>query len=241
MKSYVQISIRTKRDTHEWRVGDAIISALSRNRHLVPERLSHNPDSFSDPLLDMSFCSGMWATTAELRVNGSMSEFHQDFCWIRRKPVRSSGCIKHTALNVRSQTVPGSLEFDSNWSDEVDWAWLFREWCGIIPPQLGMLHVFTEPELKTINKNGNFAIGSFGSALNPEVPGVGWAMFYGDEFSTLIDPSLITESGFILDRMDNGYLVCVTNDINDVLHDYGAFCERRERLKSILPWDMPGK
>lgn len=241
MKSYVQISIRTRADTHDWPVGDAMIGALSSNSVLVPEQLSHNPDRYSNPRMDMSCFRECWASVAQLRVNGSMFEFHQDFCWRRKRLVRSSGCLQHKKVNVKGQVVPGSLDFEADWTESVDWAGLFREWCGIIPPQLGMLHVFSRLELDLIDRNGNFAIGSFGPALDPKVPGLGWAMFFGDEFSKQVDPLLIAESGFPLIRMGGGYLVCVTKDLGDVVGDYSGFAERRRHLESILPVGMFGR
>jgi hypothetical protein len=46
-----------------------------------------------------------------------------------------------------------------------------------------MLHLFSEPELGPQKKNNSFQIGSFNSALKSDVPNMGWAMFYVDEFA----------------------------------------------------------
>jgi hypothetical protein len=235
MKPYIKISLRTKIETSQWAIGEALIDILLENSVLTPDLVSHNPDKFSEIFPGKEGCKEIWASVAQLRVNGSMSEFHQDFCWKRKRTIRSRGAISHRMVNARSRIVPGRLSLHADWSDKVDWCTLFISLCNLLPPQLAMLHLFTEPELNSIGENHNFAIGSFGAALNPEIPGVGWAMFYGDEFSDGIDPKIIEAAGFKVEKIGSGYMVCATKEIRDVVADYAIFLDRREELKRILP------
>ncbi|MFK4074605.1 hypothetical protein ACI2KX_12955 [Ectopseudomonas khazarica] len=235
MKSYIQVAIRTKAETIDWDIGERLIDSLSLNGGLlIPEKVSHNEDKFTEPFVGKSACEGVWASKAVIRVNGALSDFRQDFAWRRKKAIKSSGSVVHTSRNIRGQTVPGSISLNAACSEKIDWYSLFRTWCEIFPPQLGILHLFSEPELGPHERNNSFQIGSFNAALKPDVPNVGWAMFYGDEFAQEVDADQIAASGFPIERLGNGYLVRVTNSIQDMVDDFSLFSKRRAELKSLF-------
>lgn len=235
MKPYIQISIKTKSATVGWGVGEKLIDSLSLNGGLLlPEQVSHNADKFTEPFIGKAASEGVWASKAAIRVNGSLSDFYQDFAWRRKKAIKSSGSVVHTSQNVRGQIVPGSARLNSACSEQIDWYALFSLWCEVFPPQLGMLHLFSEPELGSHEKNNSFQIGSFNAALKPDVPNIGWAMFYGDEFAQEVDSDKIAASGFPIEKIGNGYLVRVTNSIQDVASDFSLFSKRRAELKSLF-------
>lgn len=235
MKPYIKIAIRTKAETIDWGVGEKLIDSLNLNDGLLlPEQVSHNADKFTEPFLGKVLCEGVWASKASMRVNGALSDFYQDFAWRRKKTIKSSGSVVHSSRNIRGQVVPGSISLSATCGDKVDWYSLFKTWCEIFPPQLGMLHLFTYPEIGPSEKNGSFQIGSFNSALKPDVPNIGWAMFYGDEFAQEVDVDQIAASGFPVEKLGNGYLVKVTNSIQDVVDDFSLFSMRRAELKSLF-------
>lgn len=233
MKTYVQISIRTKSETTDWSFGERLLESLE-GVGLVPEQVSHNADKFIEPFLGVEESKSVWASLASIRFNGSTRDFYQDFAWRRKSAIKCTGSVIHTARNMNGKLVPGGLSFRAGFSDSVDWMSLFKSWCDIFPPQLGMLHIFTAPELQLSEKNGSFQIGSFNSALKPEVPNIGWAMFYGDEFAKEVNSDEVEASGFPLESLNNGYLVSVTNNIQDVVSDFSLFSKRRAELKRLF-------
>jgi hypothetical protein len=101
-----------------------------------------------------------------------------------------------------------------------------------------MLHHFSDPELGSNEKNNSFQIGSFNSALKPDVPNIGWAMFFGDEFAGDVDAERIVASGFPLEKLSNGYLLRVTNELQDVVSDFPLFSKRRAELKKLFKDDF---
>jgi len=239
MKTYIQIAIRTKAETIDWGVGERLIDSLSLSGGLLlPEQISHNADKFTEPFLGKNSCESAWASKASIRTNGALSDFYQDFAWKRKKTIKSSGSVVHTSRNSRGQLVPGSISLKAASSEKADWYLLFKAWCEIFPPQLGMLHLFTSPELKPAEKNGSFQIGSFNSALKPDVPNIGWGMYYGDDFAQEVNADRIAASGFPVERLGNGYLVRVTGNIQDVANDFSFFSRRRAELKSLFRDDL---
>lgn len=98
-----------------------------------------------------------------------------------------------------------------------------------------MLHVFSGPELDAARKNDSFQIGSFNASLRPEVPDMGWAMYFGDEFSESFEVDRVAASGFRVERFSNGDLVTVVESIEEVVNDFSRFSRRRAELKSMFP------
>ena len=98
-----------------------------------------------------------------------------------------------------------------------------------------MLHLFSDPELGPHERRNSFQIGSFNAALKPDIPNIGWAMFYGNEFAEKIDAEGIFRAGFPIEKMSNGYLVRVTEDIKDIARDFEFFARQRTELRSLFP------
>ncbi|WP_313493845.1 hypothetical protein [Stenotrophomonas sp.] len=235
MKSYIQMSIRTKNETADWAIGEKLVESLSLSGgRLLPEQISHNADKFSNNFIDSSSIRDCWAAEEIFDVNGVQSVLYRDFAWRRRRSVKSIGSVVHTFRNLRGQVVPGSISLRASYSDEVDWMVVFRRWCEIFEPQLGMLHLFTAPELHPDNLNDSFQIGSFNSALSPEVPNIGWSMFYGDDFSREVDDERIKSMGFSVESLMGGRLVTVTKEIGDIVADFSLFDRRRAELKRLF-------
>lgn len=231
----MQVSIRTKIDTFEWGVGERFISSLYEGGGVIlPEQISHNADKFVDLFAGKAGCESYWAGVGSVRVNGATSPFYEDFAWRRKKVVKSTGYVRHKSTNARAQVVPGAINFRSACSDKVNWYLLFKTWCEIFSPQLGCLHLFAGVELDPKRKNDSFQIGSFNAALKPDVPNIGWAMFYGEEFAKAVDVGRIAEAGFPIEEINGGYLVRVTECIQDVVSDFPFFSMRRAELKALF-------
>ncbi|WP_460745153.1 hypothetical protein [Microvirgula curvata] len=236
MKPYVRFTINTRAETIGWSVGERLIDSLAINDGaLMPEYVSHNADKVTDPFVNKSKAENLWAEKATIRFNGALSEFYQDFAWRRRKNTKYTGRVCHTFRDFYGKTVPGSICLTSACNENIDWYLLFKTWCEIFPPQLGMLHLFSKPELGSDKKYDSFQLGIFNEALNPDVPNIGWAMFYGDEFAEAVDSERISAAGFPVEKMGNGYLVRVTENIQDIVSDFSVFSKRRAELKSLFP------
>ncbi len=238
MKKYIQISIRTKVETREWHFGSQFLDSFADDPKLAPEYISHNADKVHEPFLSKTDCKDVWADKAVIRAGGSAFDFYQDFAWRRKSAIKCTGCVSHKLTNNRGQLVPGSISLNADWNKSCEWYELYRQWCDLSTPQLGMLHLFTDSELDQSNKNKSFQVGSFKALLSPLISELGWAMFFGNEFAEKIEPGLIAAAGFPLEKIGSGYLVRVTEKITDVLNDYAFFAKRRSELKLMLDSKM---
>ena len=255
MKQNLHITIRTCEETVSWDFGRRFLNVLmNAGDRLRPQWITTfaetNFRNRKTGFIDVDGCERFWARTGSYRMNDAPREFSQDFLWRRRKAVKSDGMFTHTTRSFRNKVIPGRIYMYGNWHRAVDWQRLFRDWCGVMNPQIGMLHVVTAPELFDIEaKNvmeqteeeerffggwNSFRIGSFRAWDEPEIANIGWAMFYGGEFAGEVDEEAIAGAGFPVEKIGGGYLVRVTGNFQDVVDDFPLFSERRAALKSLF-------
>ncbi len=258
MKSETQITIRTKCETIPWAFGAGFLEVLlEQGDRLCPELMATFSESgFREKIRfeGVESCEPYWAQILPYQGGGSYFESPSDFLWRRRKIVKANGLFNHTIRNRRNQIVPGQVFMTSAWHKAVNWGGLFRGWCSHMTPQIGMVHVLTgaerfelpevnllectDEEAQFVGGWNDFRTGTFGAALKPEIPNIGWAMFYGDEFAHEVDEAAISAAGFPIEKIGEGYLVQVTEDINDVVNDFAMFSKRRAELKSLFRDDL---
>lgn len=232
MKSYVQISIRTRVDTTDLERGRALVALLD-SHGLSPEQVSFNPDKFKDDFLGDESLQRWWAAMATIKSQGYSFEAPMPFAWRRKRVVKSSGYVRHRIYNRAGKLNPGSISMSSPWSSRIDWKMLFSELARIFPPQIGMLHLFSSRELGRRGAWSSFETGSFGAALAPEVHNLAWATYFGDEFAQEGDQDAMKRAGFIIDEYTNGYLVQVTASLEDLDRSFNPFSAKRAELKTL--------
>jgi len=236
------MEIRTRAETSDWVYGRRFIQSFCQwGDLLVPEQMSHNFDNFLGEELELFVgvdeVEKKWAVDrSSYGINGVFVKNYQWFAWRRRKNLKCLGWIVHKFVNAKGNLCPGCIDFTSEYSEKIDWLSLFRMWCEISPLQLGLLHYYRETKPYFISPNAKFEEPdiSLGAKLKPDVSNAGWAMYYGDEFAEKVDAAKITTAGFPIEKIGNGYLVRITENIEDV-NDFAAFTKRREEHRKLFP------
>lgn len=261
MKYDLLIKIQTHADLTSWKVGEKLLSPLFKDGRLVPERAATFGEvtaSHGFDVEDIKECRAHWASQAVMRTNGSSDKFTEDFHWRRRKVAKSQGYVSFSEASMRGKKIPTRVFLQSQYRKEIDWAGLFVNWCNITTPFAAILHPrATQESPKKSNKDvrdysydedvyqqvwSRFLCGEFYSEfrageLNSLVSGLtnlGWASFFGGEFSTEVDEAIIAAAGFPVRKIGDGYLVQVTENISDVIDDFALFSKRRAELKSLF-------
>ncbi len=258
MKLRTQITVRTKCETTSWAFGKRFLEILlEQGNKLVPEQIAVGSEGgFRDKIMfgGINACEEYWAKHYTYRSEGNYFEGCEDFLWRRRKAAKTNSLFSHTKKNIKNQIVPAEASLTADWHKVIDWGALFCGWCEHMVPQVAMLHVLAEPEMFELpgynllectdeeaqfeRAWNDFRLGTFGAALKPEIPNIGWAMFYGDEFAHEVDEAAISAAGFPIEKIGEGYLVQVTEDINDVVNDFAMFSKKRAELKSLFRDDL---
>lgn len=265
MKCDVQLEIQTNADLTSWAVGERILSPLFCNAKLTPQKAAIFGDvtaKYGFDVENIEDCKEHWASKAEMRHDGSLSEFNADFNWKRRKIAKSQGYVTFSNTNRRGKKIPARVWFRSQYRKEIDWAGLFVNWCEITAPFAAILHPLVSMDRPKRNDKdvrdynyeedvfeqawSRFLSGTFycefrAGELNSMVSGLtnlGWASWFGDDFAKEVNEKAIAAAGFPIQKIGNGYLVQVTEDINDVCDDFPKFSKRRAELKALFRDDL---
>ncbi len=82
-----------------------------------------------------------------------------------------------------------------------------------------------------------FSAGIVG-AKDPSVPNLGWANYLGGPFAGAVRPTEIAAAGYAIEKIGEGYLIQVTDRLQDVEENFSYFSERRAQLKKLFPDDF---
>lgn len=235
MKNYAQITIRSKKSTSQVEFGRQFLQTMiDVDPRLEPEFIDCVlTRSNTTPYGNLDAALTRWATQQVVRGYAVKVDSVWGAKWKRKSRPSYSCEISHTRTSINGELIPSSLNFHARYDLSVDWFALFRSWCEVSDAQIAMLHHFTNPEL--INEYRDFEIGSLGAWFNPRFPEIAWAIMLGEDFVQAVDISKLTALGFPVDAVGSGYIVRVTDSLNDVSQRFDYFCERREILRNLLP------
>lgn len=234
----VKIKIETNAETASKSTGRQVIEAVCREPKLVPQRLGYGETYDADWSGVDDFVENHWAQESWIRdpYSHAKYEFLTGPEWLRRSRPASSGKVVHKHTTTRGDALAGRLSFDSKWDVSINFEHLFQEWLVAFPARIGMLHVFTGPELRKHQSEAEswFQTGSFGGPMKPGLPNIGWAMVYGGEYRAEVDADAIQAAGFPIEDFGQTWLVRVTDRLADVVDDFAEFSRRRAELKALF-------
>ncbi|WP_349971167.1 hypothetical protein [Pseudomonas caspiana] len=230
----LRMSVITKTDTKSWLVGERVISVFSdRHPKLLPESLFQWENKVAD-FESTAASEKYWAQTATLEVQGSTMEFPVGLRWKRKKVAKYDAEINHTQRNIKGELIDGSLNVQAQFNNKVDWLDAFRSSCLAMDAHFALLHIFSSCETANL-KSGTPESYFFSGILHRgEIPNIGWAMFYGGALAESVDFKRIANAGFPIEKIGEGYLVRVTEDIEDIVNDFSLFSQRRAELKALF-------
>ncbi|MBY0272610.1 MAG: hypothetical protein K2X02_04250 [Alphaproteobacteria bacterium] len=135
----------------------------------------------------------------------------------------------------------GWIKFEYNWNPKTDWFRLFQELAIITEAYFGYVHVFTEREIEPAavgSAIGSFTRGTPAIQLKKGIPNLGWAHYFGEEYVKEIDVPLLQNHGFDVQKLGEGCVFHITENLSDVIERYDEFDERRKLLKSLFRPDL---
>lgn len=235
-KPTVLISIETWVHTEARDFGREFMQCLlDTDARLVPELVSTS-ETFKEPFVCVDdFLANWWAMPVQTHIGGRLTgESLWGPMWKRKSALASRGMVNHGLINLKGQRIPSTLWFESRWHPAVDFERLFDRWVTLSRPSVAMLHLFTDAEPQQGGAASSFAAGSFGGPAKPGLPNIGWAMAYGEEYSSEVDPARLKACGYAVRVSDQITTVQVTEALSDVSDDFLRFSQRRSALKGLF-------
>lgn len=238
MKNYILLSLNTNVDTSKWQYGQSMLTLMENtDERLTPQFISDNADRVNIAYENVAFCEKHWTAKGQLLGdNGGWTDFPLQFAIKRKSAVRYTGRVDHTErVGPRLELMAGSVKFQFQPNKKIAWLELLRQYCDLFEPKFAMLHLFTEPELKrcnAISPEGSFRRGPVSRTLAKSgIPNLAWATYFGSEYAEEVDEQKLTSQGFLVEKIGNGYLVVMTENIFDIENDFNKFSETRNLAK----------
>lgn len=236
------IAINTYAETESETFGRSFIRSLcDEDPRLIPERLS-TTESYKDPFLGIDdFVANWWAMPVKTTVDGqARPDSFDGAAWIRRSSLVSRGYIDHGLIDMKYHKYPSRLWYECRWANDLDFNHLFESWVQLSHADVGMLHLFTEPELQwqDCDADMSFMLGSFGGLAKPGIANIGWAMAYGKGHVHEVDVERVKAASFPVVEIDGVVVVRVTESLADVVNDFDRFSRRRAELKTLFRPDL---
>lgn len=265
MKADLIANIQTINDISAWKVGEQILTPVFLSEKLKPQRVATFGEVSAKHGVDineLNDCQIHWGLKASMRVSGVRTEIFEGFNWKRTKSARSQGNVNFPSYGSKGQILSGGLYFGSQFRRDIDWCTIFETWCLALQPYGAILHPAINLEQLPENSKdirdysldeeisqrawSFFSIGNLhckfkAGELNTLFSGLtnlGWATYFGEEYAHEVNQSVISNAGFPVKKIGSGYLVQVTEDINDVINNFTMFCKRRSELKTLFKKDL---
>lgn len=237
----IRMFINTDAATTDWSVGKEVLLAFCEaDFRLVPESI-YQWETRIGEFHSIEQCEPHWAGIARSRIRGSLIEFPIGLGWRRKKDIRYQAEIKHSQTNMLGHWLSGKLSVYAAPHKTVDWLPAFRRLCRVMRPTFGLLHYFVP--IEDTERSGT-PESYFGGGVGPprgtlkDIPNLGWATFLGGELAKAVKAEQIEEAGFTIEKINDGYLLRLTDNINDLADNYSHFSKRRAELKKLFPDDF---
>jgi len=122
----------------------------------------------------------------------------------------------------------GWMNLSYSWNKKINWYEFFLALQECIDSYFGYVHFYDSQE-KDIGFFASFEIRDLG------IPDLGWGTFFGKRYLDRLPLDDLKQNGFTLTPQGDGYLLTMTDKIDDVVKDYGTFEAKRELAKSLFP------
>jgi len=220
-KKYVLLSLVTRKELPREPYGRRILSLFYDKYPLLAPQYANYYEPIDNPVNSADEALEYWG--------------HDPFLCRRKKSVSGWWHVSEDVSKI------SRMKFEYDWSVKVDWFKLFRELVTISEAYFGYVHVFTEREIEPAaigSSISGFLMGIAGFHLKKGIPNLGWAHYFGEEYVKEIDVSLLKKHGFDVQKLGEGYVFHITENLSDVIDSYVSFDERRKLLKSLFRPDL---
>jgi len=183
-------------------------------------------------------CEPFWAPTTTLTRRGpdnySSTEINLSVTFTRRRVVKYRAKLNHTSVDTTGGNISGWLSFKADYREAINWSEFFAGLCDVLESNSGRLHCFGNDE-KRWSLIGQV---EFKNLADHFLVPAKYVQEETKDFAYYIEDDLvqkISDRGFSIEKFNDGYLIKVSDRLDDVLSDYETFSRRRDELKFLFP------
>lgn len=238
-KELLVFHVEIGKPTVDWQFGKQLLELFAEHdKRLVPQLLSVWNDKVAD-FTDVEDARPHWAGVGQLRVNGSMSEFHAGLGWRRNLTTKYQAEIKHEHQNVKGRYLPASLSFYAKPHKSVDWRRFAESLYELTDAQYGFMHLYRDAHLRKDLSNAREPTWSVGQRTPASIPQLGWSTFLGRPYAGVVGQFLErnqhADHNVSVVKLGSGIAISLTESIYCVADRFDLFSLKRAKVKSWFP------
>ncbi|MFX0542679.1 hypothetical protein ACEWPM_013215 [Roseovarius sp. S4756] len=234
-KELLVIHIEIGRPTIDWAFGKQLLDLFFNFDHrLAPKTLS----VWGEKVANLSGSEDVrphWAGLGQMRVNGSLSEFHVGIGWHRKLTTMYHAEIQHESQNIRGRLIPAKLSVYAKPHRAIDWRGFTNLLFELTEAQYGFAHLHRDAHLRTDLSEAREPIWITGDRTSKTVPQLGWSTFLGRPYVDIVSPLSDQIQDVEIAKIGDGYAITLTDSILDVADRYEEFNEIRSKVKTCFP------
>jgi hypothetical protein len=235
-KELLVIHVEIGRPTIDWAFGKQLLELFAdHDNRLAPQTLSIWNDKVAD-LTRVEDAQPHWASIAQMRVNGSLSEFHVGVGWHRKLTTRYQAEIRHESRDIRGRLMPATLSVYAKPHKAIDWRGFAHNLYKFTEAEYGFVHLYRDAHRRADVSEAREPTWITGQRTPTTVPQLGWSTFLGRSYVDIAGPlSLELSQNAKIAEIGGGVAITLTDSIMDVADDFNEFNSIRLTMKSLFP------
>ena len=234
-KELVVMQVEIGRSTIDWDFGKQLLELFSNHdKRLVPQSLSIWSNKVAD-FSEVNDARPHWAGIGQIRVNGSLSEFHVGIGWHRKLTTRYQAEIQHESRSNHGRLIPAKLSVYAKPHKAIDWGTFANLIYELTEAQYGFVHMYRDAHLRADLSEAREPTWITSQRTPTCVPQLGWSTFLGAPYAEFIPHSLKSCDQAMIQDIGSGTAITLTNSIMDISETYEDFDTRRSQMKALFP------
>ncbi len=234
-KELLVIHIEIGRSTIDWTFGKQLLELFSNfDNRLAPQTLSVWGDKVAN-LSEIEDVQPHWASLGQMRVDGSLSEFHIGVAWHRKLTTRYQAEIKHESQNVRGRRIPATLSVYAKPHKAIDWRGFANLLYEFTEAHYGFAHLHRDAHLRSDLSEAREPSWITGQRTPKTVPQLGWSTFFGRPYVDIVIPLFDESQNETMAKLGDGVAITLTDSILDVADRFEDFNKTRSKAKACFP------
>jgi hypothetical protein len=234
----VLIEIAIRKDITPWRYGETLLESLNQmGSGLTPQFVgiseSLNKYSTKEDL------KRAWGNIVKLDGHLGAVDVIWPVHFHRRTSRKYYVQVKFPDFDKFGKFMPGSISITASFAAEDNWLRFFKTNCEMLDATAGTLHLIGPMELHRRTPAYSSLHGGLGGTIGRnQLPNLGWATFLGASFSGDLDFDALRKSDIKLERLGEGHILYLTDEMADSIEDPSRLIQRRLQLKKLFPRSM---
>lgn len=235
-KPEIAFELYTRKPTADWTVGRRLLTFLTEfDDRLVPQTLDNW--GVKREFISVEETEPYWAIKSIQRGTKDhyyYNEMHLSVGLKRKRVVNYHTELRHMSVNRKGRVVPARMHFTATYHKAIDWEELFLGVCDILESNTAFMHYFGDSEKRWSLVRGKYYKDMSHHFLVPAK----YVQEQTKDFAHYIEDELVQKikgEGFLVKKVNDGHLIKVTDNLQDVIDDFDVFAARRDQLKAMFP------